>query len=90
MDHRKGYWHFILTGSTVPPKAEEIFHSGAGLFAKLKMHTISLYESGESTGAVSLSDLFNGKWEPAVGNSPIDINHLAFFDMQEDGRAHWA
>ena len=78
VDHRKGYGHFILTGSTVPPKAEEIFHSGAGRFAKLKMRTMSLYESGESTGAVSLSDLFNGKWEPVVGNSPIDINRLAF------------
>lgn len=31
VDHRKGYGHFILTGSTVPPKAEEIFHSGAGV-----------------------------------------------------------
>jgi predicted AAA+ superfamily ATPase len=78
VDHRKGYGHFILTGSTVPPKAEEIFHSGAGRFAKLKMRTMSLYESGESIGAVSLSDLFNGKWEPVVGNSPIDINRLAF------------
>lgn len=78
VDHRKGYGHFILTGSTVPPKAEEIFHSGAGRFAKLKMRTMSLYESGESTSAVSLSDLFNGKWEPVVGNSPIDINRLAF------------
>lgn len=78
VDHRKGYGLFILTGSTVPPKAEEIFHSGAGRFAKLKMRTMSLYESGESTGAVSLSDLFNGKWEPVVGNSPIDINRLAF------------
>ena len=78
VDHRKGYGHFILTGSTVPPKAEEIFHSGAGRFAKLKMRTMSLYESGESTGAVSLSDLFNGKWEPVVSNSSIDINRLAF------------
>ena len=78
VDHRKGYGHFILTGSTVPPKAEEIFHSGAGRFAKLKMRTMSLYESGESIGAISLSDLFNGKWEPVVGNSPIDINRLAF------------
>lgn len=78
VDHRKGYGHFILTGSTVPPKAEEIFHSGAGRFAKLKMRTMSLYESGESIGAVSLSDLFNGRWEPVVGNSPIDINRLAF------------
>lgn len=75
VDHRKGYGHFILTGSTVPPKAEEIFQ---GRFAKLKMRTMSLYESGESTGAVSLSDLFNGKWEPVVGTSPIDINRLAF------------
>ena len=51
---------FILTGSSVPPRAEEIFHSGAGRICKMNMHTMSLYESGESEGKVSLQTLFEG------------------------------
>lgn len=51
---------FILTGSSVPVKPENIFHSGAGRICKLKMYTMSLYESGDSEGIVSLMDLFNG------------------------------
>ena len=78
VDHRKGYGHFILTGSSVPPKADEIFHSGAGRFAKLKMRTMSLYESSESIGTIRLSDLFDGKWEPITDSNPIDINRLAY------------
>ena len=77
VDHRKGYGHFILTGSSVPPKADEIFHSGTGRFAKLKMRTMSLFESGESTGTVSLADMFATEQRPIEGNSLIDINRLA-------------
>lgn len=78
VDQRGGYGHFILTGSSVPPSMDEIFHSGAGRFAKLKMRTMSLYESGDSTGEVSLAKLFRGGDEPLFGNSNIDINRLAF------------
>ncbi len=78
VDQRGGYGHFILTGSSVPPSMDEIFHSGAGRFAKLKMRTMSLYESGDSTGEVSLAKLFSGGDEPLFGNSNIDINRLAF------------
>jgi len=39
---------------------------------------MSLYESGESIGTVSLSELFNGKWKSTTGRSPIDINRLAY------------
>lgn len=52
---------FILTGSSVPVKPENIFHSGAGRIYKLNMYTMSLYESGDSEGIVSLSDLFKNK-----------------------------
>lgn len=52
---------YILTGSSVPPRAEEIFHSGAGRICKMNMHTMSLYESGESEGTVSLRALFDGE-----------------------------
>lgn len=78
VDHRKGWGHFILTGSSVPPSTEEIFHSGTGRFAKLKMRTMSLYESGDSTGTVSLADLFDTKKKSISGNSHIDINRLAY------------
>ncbi|MDD3623349.1 MAG: DUF4143 domain-containing protein [Bacilli bacterium] len=50
---------FILTGSSTP-KRKGILHSGAGRIATIKMRTMSLYESGESSGVVSLEDLCNG------------------------------
>ena len=78
VDHRSGFGHFILTGSSVPPSTAEIFHSGTGRFAKLKMRTMSLYESGDSTGEVSLADFFKEDAQQSIiGNSHIDINHLA-------------
>ena len=78
VDHRRGYGHFILTGSSVPPAADEIFHSGTGRFAKLRMRTMSLYESGDSIGTVSLSSLFDGAVEAVAGSSTIDIERLAY------------
>lgn len=61
-DHIKG--KFILTGSTTLTKEEEeeeVFHSGAGRIATLKMYPMSLYESGDSSGDISLSDMLNNK-----------------------------
>ena len=78
VDHRGGCGHFILTGSSVPPSTDEIFHSGTGRFAKLKMRTMSLYESGDSTGDISLANLFNEQDKNLIGNSRIDINRLAY------------
>jgi len=54
--------NFILTGSTTLSKdkeKKEVFHSGAGRIAKLKMNTMSLYESGDSTADVSITDMLN-------------------------------
>ena len=56
--HRDGEGQFIFTGSAVPADTDKIHHSGTGRFAWLTMRTMSLYESGESTGEVSLNDLF--------------------------------
>jgi predicted AAA+ superfamily ATPase len=50
---------YIFTGSTTPPKNSTV-HSGVGRFIPLNMHTMSLYESGESTGTVSLTEMFKG------------------------------
>ena len=52
---------FILTGSSVPADSNKIFHSGAGRIYKLQMYTMSLYESKDSEGIVSLKDLFENK-----------------------------
>ena len=57
-DKEKG--KYILTGSATPVTTQ-IHHSGAGRICKMKMYTMSLYESGDSTGEVSLKDLFEGK-----------------------------
>ena len=58
-DSQKG--KFILTGSTTLNKeeAKKVFHSGAGRIARLKMYTMSLYETGDSTGDVSITDMLN-------------------------------
>lgn len=58
VDQRNEVGQFILTGSSVPPKSDEIYHSGTGRFAKLLMRPMSLFESGESSGSVKLQDLF--------------------------------
>lgn len=52
---------FILTGSSVPVDSKKIFHSGAGRICKLYMYTMSLYESNDSEGTVSLMSLFNNE-----------------------------
>lgn len=52
---------FILTGSSTP-NHKGILHSGAGRIARLKMHTMSLYEMGKSSGDISLEDLCNERF----------------------------
>ena len=60
VDHRDGLGQFILTGSAVPADKSKIDHSGTGRFSWLTMRPMSLWESGDSTGEVSLSGLFEG------------------------------
>lgn len=77
VDRRGEPSQFILTGSSVLPEAEETIHSGTGRFAYIKMRTMSLYESGESTGSISISDLFEGKSFEVLQNE-MDIDELAY------------
>lgn len=77
VDHRDAEGQFILTGSAVPPNNDEIKHTGTGRFAWLLMRPMSLFESGESNGLVSLADLFAGQ-KDIVGINSLDINKLAF------------
>lgn len=76
-DHSHKLGLYVLTGSSVPPDMSEVFHSGTGRFAWLKMRPMSLWESGESTGDVSLGSLFDGKDEIA-GISHLDLERMAF------------
>lgn len=60
---------FILTGSSTPALArgeEGPVHSGAGRIGRIRMHPMSLLESGDSTGEVSLAGLFAGEFKPCV------------------------
>lgn len=77
VDHRGELGQFILTGSAVPPDTKEITHSGTGRFSWLTMRTMSLFESGDSNGMVSLAELFSSP-EQVNGISDIDIDKLAF------------
>ena len=77
VDHRDELGQFILTGSAVPANSDEIFHTGTGRFAWLTMRTMSLFESGDSVGEISLGELFN-RPEHIVSINPLDINKLAY------------
>lgn len=77
VDQRAECGQFILTGSAVPAETDEINHSGAGRFSWLMMRPMTLFESGESTGEVSLKTLFTGN-KNIDGESKIDMDQLAF------------
>lgn len=76
-DHSDSLGLFILTGSSVPADMSKVIHSGTGRFGWLKMRPMSLWESGESSGEVSLKDLFDGK-EDIGGISKLDLEQVAF------------
>ena len=77
-DHRDGFGHFLLTGSSVPAEMEKVHHTGTGRFAWIKMRPMSLFESGESKGTVSISNLFNNKTENLFEENNITLDDLAF------------
>lgn len=77
IDHRNAEGQFILTGSAVPAKMHDVTHSGTGRFAWLLMRPMSLYESGESNGQVSLKDLFEGK-KNIEGINDLELEKVAY------------
>lgn len=77
IDHRNAEGQFIFTGSSVPANMDNIIHTGTGRFAWLLMRPMTLYESGESTGEVSLKDLFEGK-EKIQGINKLELEEIAF------------
>ena len=77
VDHRHSFSQFILTGSAVPADTESVFHTGTGRFSWLKMRPMSLFESGESNGTVSLTGLFNAP-ETIFAESELELKDICF------------
>ena len=77
VDERGETGQFILTGSSVLPGVNETIHSGTGRITRLKMRPMSLYESGESNGKVSLEDLFDGKDIDVIQNE-LDLDAITY------------
>ena len=86
VDHSDGQGHYLLTGSAVPPDdrhersgKRDIVHSGTGRIVRVRMRPMSLWESGESSGEVSLSALFAGERlgsAKAMEHSLVDVAYL--------------
>ncbi len=76
VDKRQESGQFILTGSAVPSD-NVTAHTGTGRISRLRMRTMSLYESLESNGSVSIRELFAGKNE-IEGVSTLTIEQIAF------------
>ena len=87
VDRRSEPSQFILTGSSVLPDADETIHSGTGRYGHIRMRPMSLYESGESTGTVSLRELFDGK-DIGVQQNNMDIEEVAYLTCR--GGWPWA
>lgn len=79
VDHRHAMGQFILTGSAVPDKdaEKEREHSGTGRFGWLTMRPMTLFESGESNGSVSLGELFSAP-EKILEKNNLKLNDIAF------------
>ncbi|MFN9956953.1 MAG: AAA family ATPase, partial [bacterium] len=77
VDQRTQPGQFILTGSAVPPE-NQTAHTGTGRISRLKMRTMSLFESNESNGQISLGALFDGNQDDVGALSPLTIEKIAY------------
>ena len=77
VDHGGSEGMYILTGSSVPVDISKMEHSGTGRYARIKMRPMSLFESGESNGEVSIKALFDEK----PGVSLASVNNLSVEDI---------
>lgn len=78
VDHREDLGQFILTGSAMPADKSKIIHTGTGRFSWLTMRTMSLYESGDSNGEISLYDLFMNPSDDLFATNDMSIDRLAY------------
>ena len=72
VDQRGEFGQFILTGSSVPANLDESMHTGTGRIVRMRMRPMSLFESMDSNGQVSLNDLFDGKDISSTDNHSIE------------------
>ena len=77
IDKRDEFGQFILTGSATPYDISKINHTGTGRISRMTMRTMSLFESGESNGTVSLKEIFDGNTD-VEGTSNIDLSDLSY------------
>lgn len=77
VDQKGEKGQFILTGSATP-NHKGILHSGAGRIARLRMRPMSLYESGDSGGQVSLGSLCRGEFQPVM-TGEVDLRDLIYY-----------
>lgn len=97
VDKRQELGQFILTGSAMPVDRTEIRHSGTGRVSLLTMRTMSLWESKDSTGAISLEGLFDSNYRQTATNES-NLEKIAFLicrggwpmavSMQRDAALH--
>ena len=78
VDQRSECGQFILTGSAVPVESQKIHHSGVGRFVRLRMRPMSLWESGDSTGTVSLKKLFEEPLPDYFGQNTLELRDIAY------------
>ena len=76
VDKRRAKGQFILTGSVIPTKTDDM-HTGTGRIARMKMRTMSLFETNDSTGEISLGALFNSEII-SEGKSNLSVETLAY------------
>lgn len=77
VDQRGEFGQFILTGSSVPAKLDASMHTGTGRIVRMRMRPMSLFESKDSNGQISLADLFQGRDISAADDHSIE--DIAFF-----------
>lgn len=80
VDKEPGKGKYILTGSSTP-KRKGILHSGAGRIGRIRMKTMSLYETGDSSGSISLMGLFEEKLQPMV-TGDVNLEDLIYYVVQ--------
>lgn len=68
---------YLLTGSSVPPENDEL-HSGVGRFAYVTMKPMTLYESGDSNGSISLKEILNGNLKIEGQKTDLDYEKVAY------------
>lgn len=77
VDKDKSKGKIVLTGSSTP-KRKGILHSGAGRIGRIRMNTMSLFESGDSSGAVSLKEMFEKDLQPVI-TAEVKLDQLIYY-----------